>query len=138
MPIRPENKHRYPKDWPVIRARVLYRARWRCEECRVFNHAWGWRDHLGKFHSVPKGDLHRAGHKPPFDLACHDGRVLRIIEIVLTVAHLDHIPENCADENLRVLCHLPHNRYDAAMRRAGILRRRRALAALGALFEAAA
>ena len=34
--------------------------------------------------------------------------------VVLTAAHLDHQPENCADENLLAGCQRCHNRYDAA------------------------
>jgi hypothetical protein len=34
--------------------------------------------------------------------------------IVLTVAHLDHQPENCVDENLKAMCQRCHLRYDAA------------------------
>jgi predicted ATP-dependent serine protease len=34
-------------------------------------------------------------------------------EIILTIAHLDHTPENCARENLRALCQKCHNGYDA-------------------------
>ena len=42
MPIKPENRHRYPKDWVSISARIrVERARNRCEYCRapevVFN-----------------------------------------------------------------------------------------------------
>jgi len=33
--------------------------------------------------------------------------------VVLTVAHLDHDPMNCSDENLRALCQRCHLRYDA-------------------------
>lgn len=40
--------------------------------------------------------------------------------IVLTVAHLDHDPSNCAEDNLKALCQRCHNRYDAKMRRLGI------------------
>ena len=36
--------------------------------------------------------------------------------VVLTIAHLDHIPENCAPENLRALCQKCHNGYDAKHR----------------------
>jgi hypothetical protein len=32
--------------------------------------------------------------------------------VVLTVAHLDHQPENCADDNLKAMCQRCHNRYD--------------------------
>jgi len=34
-------------------------------------------------------------------------------KVVLTVAHLDHNPANCARENLRALCQRCHLRYDA-------------------------
>jgi elongation factor P--beta-lysine ligase len=40
MPIRPENKDRYPKDWPEIRKRILERAKNRCEFCGVENHTF--------------------------------------------------------------------------------------------------
>lgn len=38
MPIRPENKHRYPANWRAIRAAILERAGQRCEQCGVQNH----------------------------------------------------------------------------------------------------
>jgi 5-methylcytosine-specific restriction endonuclease McrA len=37
-------------------------------------------------------------------------------KIVLTIAHLDHVPEHCARENLRALCQKCHNTYDAKHR----------------------
>ena len=37
--------------------------------------------------------------------------------IVLTVAHLDHTPENCSLDNLRALCQRCHNRYDEEHRK---------------------
>lgn len=113
MPIRLENKHRYPANWQEIRARILHRAGNRCEQCRVINRAWGWRDDGGNFHSVRKGPLIEAAYRrPPFELGTREGRMLRIIEIVLTIAHLDHIPEHCDDYNLRALCQRCHLRYD--------------------------
>ena len=36
--------------------------------------------------------------------------------VVLTVAHLDHTPENCDPSNLRALCQRCHNKYDAKHR----------------------
>ncbi len=33
MPIRPENKALYPKNWKEIRAKILARANNRCEFC---------------------------------------------------------------------------------------------------------
>lgn len=56
--------------------------------------------------------------------------------IVLTTAHLDHRPENCADDNLKALCQQCHNRYDAPMRARGIKERRHAARAIGDLFNA--
>jgi 5-methylcytosine-specific restriction endonuclease McrA len=45
-------------------------------------------------------------------------------KVVLTVAHLDHDPSHCADRNnLAALCQRCHNRYDAPVRRAGIVAR---------------
>ncbi|MCW3657580.1 hypothetical protein K6L27_05280 [Burkholderia cenocepacia] len=37
MPIKPENRGRYPANWPEIRARILARAGNCCEQCRVAN-----------------------------------------------------------------------------------------------------
>ena len=34
--------------------------------------------------------------------------------MVLTVAHLDHTPENCEPENLKAMCQRCHLTYDAA------------------------
>jgi 5-methylcytosine-specific restriction endonuclease McrA len=45
-------------------------------------------------------------------------------QVVLTVAHLDHDPRNCDDDNLRAWCQKCHNSYDAPVRRAGIRERR--------------
>ncbi|MFZ2869640.1 hypothetical protein [Zavarzinia sp.] len=109
MPIRPENRARYPKDWPAISRRIRERAGSRCEgspafpNCRAVN---------GEPHPVTSS------------------------RVVLTVAHLDHQPENCADENLKAWCQRCHNTYDQPMRRAGIARRRREAMAAADLFLA--
>ena len=99
MPIKPENKARYPKDWKQIRERILLRASHKCEQCGVRNHALGYRDpDDGRFIECVS-----AGHATGY----------RVFKIVLTIAHLDHIPENCADDNLSALCQLHHLRMDA-------------------------
>ena len=85
MPIKPENKHRYPADWKLIRARILKRAKNRCEGSPDYF----WCD-------VENGKPHpETGSR-----------------VVLTVAHLDHIPENCQPENLRAWCQRCHLNYD--------------------------
>lgn len=43
--------------------------------------------------------------------------------VILTVAHLNHEPADCRDENLKAWCQRCHNTYDLPMRRAGIKRR---------------
>jgi putative hemolysin len=142
MPIRPENRSRYPKDWPKISLSVRNGAGNKCEWCDVPNGQLGGR--------LPGGTWCRAaGWDHPSDrpveggtFPCHlpdgDGCVmLRIVRIVLTVAHLDHQPENCEPENLKALCQRCHNRYDAPMRRAGIQERARARKAAADLFEGA-
>lgn len=113
MPIRPENRGRYPRDWKAISARIRFdRAKGQCEcegECGI--------DHAGRC------DAWHAARHPITDSI-----------VVLTVAHLDHEPENCADDNLKAMCQRCHNRYDLPKRRAGILERQRAASAAGDLF----
>lgn len=46
-------------------------------------------------------------------------------KVVLTIAHLDHTPENCDQNNLRAWCQKCHNSYDAPHRAAGRRRRKR-------------
>lgn len=42
-----------------------------------------------------------------------DFNVEKMVDIVLTVAHLDHTPENCDPANLRAWCQRHHLAYDA-------------------------
>lgn len=139
MPIRPENKARYPDDWPAISLRIRERAGQRCEWCGVANYALGAWVNGQWWTAAPKGTGLRDDPRPGEDFPCFhpssgDVEWRRVTRIVLTVAHLDHQPENCDDENLKALCQRCHNRYDAAMRRAGIRERSRAMLACGDLF----
>ena len=88
MPIKPENKSRYPKNWKQIRESILKRAGNRCEMCGVEN--------LSEY--VRK----------------KDGKVCKH---VLTIAHVyDESPENADPGNLMALCCFCHNGLDAKMR----------------------
>ena len=82
MPIKPENKKRYPHNWKEIRKNILHRAENKCEFCGIKNYT-----------------IRENGSK-----------------VVLTIAHLDHTPENCEPDNLRALCQKCHNKYDAKHR----------------------
>ena len=92
MPIRPENRDRYPADWKEISIRIRSkRAKNRCE-CR---------GHCG----LHKGRRCVEENHQPAKFAKGT--------IVLTVAHLDHTPENCEEDNLLAMCQRCHLRYDA-------------------------
>lgn len=111
MPVRPENRARYPANWAEISRATKERAGWRCEctgECGR---------HAGRRCVEAHGQAARFAR----------GRV------ILTVAHLDHRPENCDRENLRAYCQGCHLRYDSAEHAA--TRRRTRHAAQVSLFE---
>ncbi|PTM61871.1 hypothetical protein [Phreatobacter oligotrophus] len=148
MPIRPENRRRYPADWKtVIVPAIRARSGNRCEEpsCGVRNGSLGGRLPNGRWLPAdPTGDdgLRLTWPAPGTYSWCSDGdrrEPLRIIRIVLTVAHLDHDDLETRDlTRLRHWCQRCHNRYDARHRAAGIRARRRATAAAADLFIAEA
>lgn len=139
MPIRPENKARYPKDWPQIRATILERAEHKCEKCKAPNRtriARGAGDDEGTY-MLDTADVYCAEtgeHLGQTHMSNYE--VLRMTDVVLTIAHLDHVPENCAPENLRAWCQRCHLRYDAAHHAATAHATRRSGRAVADLFDA--
>ena len=132
MPIRPENAKRYPKNWPEISKRIRRRARNRCEcrgECGLRHFK---RD--GKQIDVPS--FGPEIESKVFRCAAVNGKPHPVTgaKVVLTVAHKNHQPEDCTDDNLGAWCQKCHNRYDAPMRAAGIKARARAALAIADLF----
>lgn len=108
MPIRAENRDRYPDDWKEISLSIRERAGNRCEgspaypDCRAEN-----------------GEPHpETGSR-----------------VVLTVGHLNHQPEDCDPENLRAWCQRCHLTYDAKHHAENARQTRRARMACGDLFE---
>ena len=105
MPIRAENKDRYPDNWPEIRQSILDRAGNCCEVCGVPNYAVGYRN--------PDGAFVEISHNQPIVRATPEFWVgkpgLEAFKIVLTVMHLDHTPENCDPANLKAACQSCHN-----------------------------
>jgi hypothetical protein len=131
-PIRRSERPRYPKDWPAIRARILERADGRCEflcadgtRCNAPDGELVFRSraNLEEWRSANGADLGEG------DPTC------RGVVIVLTIAHLNHQPEDCRDENLRAGCQLHHLRHDAAQHRQTAAWTRRAQKRNGELFH---
>lgn len=92
MPIRKENRHRYPANWKQISDYIRFtRAYGRCEcvgECGRGTHEGRCPNHHGrKAYSTGK-------------------------TVILTTAHLNHTPEDCRDNNLRAMCQGCHLHYD--------------------------
>lgn len=103
MPIKPENRHLYPKNWKEIRQRILERANHKCEFCGVENHSLQTRYRQD----------YQGGGKEEYK-----------IKVVLTIAHLDNDPTNNSPENLRALCQKCHLTYDAKFHAANARRTR--------------
>jgi hypothetical protein len=108
VPIRPENRDRYPADWAQISLRIKQRADWRCECTGQCGRAHG---------GLGDGGRCIAHHFGPIPDRVADWanphRRRNAGRVVLTVAHLDHQPEHCDDENLLAMCQACHLRYDA-------------------------
>lgn len=108
MPVRPERKALYPRDWKAISQRVRERAGNVCEgspqypDCRAAN---------GEPHPVTGS------------------------RVVLTVAHLNHDEADCRDENLKAWCQRCHLTYDAKHHARNASETRRARMASGDLFN---
>lgn len=125
MPIKPENAKRYPPDWKQIRQEVLERAGHKCEACGVPNH---------HYRNRKTGDV----TSDPMQAEawfCADNE--RSTYIVLTIAHLDHIPENVGEPgnrpNLAAWCQRCHLRYDAKHHQQNAYQTRRKGRAIGEL-----
>lgn len=116
MPIKPENRKRYPRNMKAIRDKVLKREGHRCRLCFVGNYWIGYRTGSGKFRPSPD----QVAATKYYELADADRRQMsgeRLIRIVLTIAHLDQQPENNHLSNLAALCQRCHNIIDAPHRR---------------------
>lgn len=98
----------YPKDWKIIRARILERDNHCCKFCLVPNYAIIYRPVKGteEWHLMPEGGAD--------DVLIDFEPKTKFTKIVLTIAHLDHDKENheVPDERLAALCQRCHLLYD--------------------------
>jgi hypothetical protein len=157
----PWKRSDYPTDWEERRARILDRAKHRCERCGLPNHAVGYRDDDGRF--VPnagnlvcddsgRGMNYETGHRLTATEArefvdqyndCTVGKSKRLTDwegnrwffVRLTIAHtVEDGPLDCPDSDLLALCERCHNRMDAPMRRRNANRTLQSRRAVGSLF----
>lgn len=104
MPIKDENKGKYPANWKEIRAGILKRAAGRCEctgECGL--------------HTTTGRCIEMNGSPAKFAKG----------KVVLTVAHLNHVESDCRPENLKAMCQRCHLRYDVEHHRQSARQTRR-------------
>lgn len=95
----------YPENWKEISRRIRFeRAKGNCECEGECGH-----DHHGRC---------ERWHDQPLRLRYTPDGLPVWSRVVLTVAHLDHTPENCADDNLKAMCQRCHLAYDAPRKRA--------------------
>lgn len=124
MPIKPENRKRYPdkKEWAAIRQHILARAGGVCERCAVADRAVGARDALGLFWAI--GEIEQCD---PLIVAHNFGTSNpKTFKIILTIAHLDHQPEHNDYSNLAALCQKCHNAHDREFRKGNAAKTREA------------
>lgn len=142
MPIKPENRALYPKDWPEISRQAKERAGWKCQHpgCLARQYSIGiwWRE----------DGVHRWAEQYPPEPTYSEARQVAAeafwevqhvggepcIVIVLTVAHLNHDPTDCRPENLAAMCQRHHLAYDHDHHRANAQATRRAKAGTLELF----
>jgi len=135
MPIRKEFRHFYTgPQWQATREKILTRARNKCEQCGKPNHRRVWvanmlrgelvRGRGPQMWSPVKGDGQRwrwcdlDGALSRIKLRGRQWNVARQIRVVLTTAHLNHVPGDDRDENLKALCQWCHLNLDREHHRA--------------------
>lgn len=142
MPVKAENRARYPKDWPQIAEGVKAAAGWCCEQCGVAHGEVverGMDDGVKVFRRAsmsaycPSIDAETGLPVPSTSIDTFEP--LRQTRIIITVAHLDHQPENVERGNLKALCQRCHLAYDARHHAQSAAQTRRRGRASGDLFE---
>lgn len=143
MPIKAENKALYPggsptsPEWKALRARILEREGHACKTCKAPNHQWITRGEgiHSETYMLMEGDVFDANTGEALGAAKgSEYNSKTIVQVILTIAHLDQDPTNNADDNLAALCQRCHNRHDAPHRAKNAARTRHAKKSDGDLF----
>ena len=97
----PMNRKLYPDDWKAIALEIKTAAAWKCQQCGKQCRRNGelWAEFFSDWDTESAEFADAIEHKQRF---------------TLTVAHLDHHPENCDRSNLKALCAPCHLRYDVS------------------------
>lgn len=126
----PCNYSNYPKYWKSqIVPDILKRAENRCEICRAQNGIFVFRgkidwnlenievyqDHEGNIYKLENGEFLETNFLASIEPLSGSPNQ-KAVKIVLTIAHLDHDTSHNDYSNLKALCQLHHNRYDAQFR----------------------
>ena len=109
MPI---NHKLYPSNWKAIATRIKKNVQWTCQNCkrpcRKPNVSWvdfsQWLLNTGQI----------GWYANAFEVNEDGSYTEHMQRFTLTVAHLDHRPENSSDVNLKALCFPCHARYDVS------------------------
>lgn len=109
----PMDRSLYPKNWDDIARAIKEEANWNCEQCgrpcRCPGETWG--DLYDRLLSSEwRHDLFAEVETEEFGVV----PVPKFGRFTLTVAHLNHQPEDCRRKNLKALCSVCHCRYDLA------------------------
>ena len=113
----PCNYKNYPKNWKTeIRPDILKRANNKCENCSIENNKiilrgeWNgvecYQDEDGIIYDA------KTSEKIGEDYIGEVHKTNKLIKVILTIAHLDHIITNNDYLNLKALCQKCHLNYD--------------------------
>ena len=107
----PMNRKLYPKNWDEIATARKQAANWTCEWCDRPCRRPG-EDDLSLMDRIALSDW--AGDLWDGDpiAGAIGSAVLKLGRFTLTVAHINHQPEDCRPKNLAALCSVCHCRYD--------------------------
>jgi len=110
----PMNRSLYPKDWEAIARNIKNKSNWSCEQC-------------GRLCRRPGESWQELEQR--LSIAIHKKQ-----QYTLTVAHLNHIPADCSESNLKAMCSVCHLQYDAIHHKESrIINRRQQMENLGQL-----
>ena len=106
----PMDRTKYPKNWNAIATAIKDKAQWTCEGCGKPCRRPGlpWATFVENLLNVGDDWYLQTGESD-----AQGNWKERPQRFTLTVAHLDHNPENCEPMNLKALWAPCHLRYDA-------------------------